>query len=140
MAPVTNLLGPDTERTESVEAPHPIVQQFEISDPIAKACWYKDGTKVYPQSGFDSDSVSQSCREALLLKSDGLSDDEGLSCETTGGVDLDVDMKGGLPHCTCTIDNEQFSYIPEDITQLIVFSLALSEQQNSVTLVTRALR
>lgn len=135
MAPVTYLLGPDTERTDSVEAPHPIVQQFEISDPIAKACWYKDGTQIYPKSELDSES--QSCRETLLLHSDGLSGDEGFGCGTTGGVDLNVDVKGGVPHCTCTIKNELFSYIPEDITQLIVFSLALSEQQNSVTLVTR---
>ncbi|XP_019728433.1 obscurin-like [Hippocampus comes] len=41
--------GPDVARAKSAEERCPIVQQFEISDPVAKACWYKDGTPFYPK-------------------------------------------------------------------------------------------
>uniref|UniRef100_M3ZYD9 Obscurin-like protein 1 n=1 Tax=Xiphophorus maculatus TaxID=8083 RepID=M3ZYD9_XIPMA len=47
-SPPTYVLDPD-EKTRPTEEQYPIVQQFEISDPIAKACWYKDGTQIYPK-------------------------------------------------------------------------------------------
>uniref|UniRef100_A0A3Q2DUV1 Obscurin-like protein 1 n=1 Tax=Cyprinodon variegatus TaxID=28743 RepID=A0A3Q2DUV1_CYPVA len=48
-SPPTYVLDPG-EKTRSTEEHYPIVQQFEISDPIAKACWYKDGTQIYPKT------------------------------------------------------------------------------------------
>lgn len=139
MPPPTYLLGPDVEKTESAEADCQIVQQFEISDPIAKACWYKDGTQIYPKQEADCESKSSS--QTVPLQSHDLSSDGRFGCETSGDTQLcNVDMKGGLPHCTCTIKNQVFSDIHEAITQLIVFSLALSKQQSSVTMVTRLVR
>lgn len=138
MPPPTCLLGPDVEKTESAEAHCPIVQQFEISDPIAKACWYKDGTQIYPKR--EADCESQSSSQASPLQSHGVSRDGRLGCETSGDAQLNVDMKGGVPRCICTIKNQVFSHIHEAITQLIVFSLALSKQQSSVTMVTRLVR
>lgn len=121
MPPPTCLLGPDVEKTKSAEENCPVVQQFEISDPIAKACWYKDGTQIYPKR--EADSESQSSSQALPLQSQDLPGDGRFGCETSGDTQLNVDVKGGVPHCTCTIKNQVFSYIREAITQLIVFSL-----------------
>lgn len=138
MPPATYLLGPDVEKTKSAEEHCPIVQQFEISDPIAKACWYKDGTPIYPKS--EADCESQSSSQALPLQSHDLSGDERFGCETSGDAQSNVDMKGGVPQCTCTIKTKEFSYIHEAITQLIVFSLALPKQQSSVSMVMRLVR
>uniref|UniRef100_A0A3P8S5Q9 Obscurin-like protein 1 n=1 Tax=Amphiprion percula TaxID=161767 RepID=A0A3P8S5Q9_AMPPE len=72
--PPTYRLDPDVEKAASAEAHCPIVQQFEISDPIAKACWYKDGTQIYPKMEADCDSQSSS--QILPLQSQYLSGDE----------------------------------------------------------------
>lgn len=138
MPPPTYLLGPDVEKTKSAEAHCPIVQQFEISDPIAKACWYKDGTQIYPKR--EADCESQSSSQPLPLQSHDMSGDGRFGCETSGDAQLNVDMKGGVPHYTCKFKNQVFSYIRETITQLIVFFLALSKQQSSVTMVMRLVR
>lgn len=136
MPPPTYLLGPDVEK--SAEAHSPIVQQFEISDPIAKACWYKDGTQIYPKR--ETGCESQSGSQALPPQSHDLSDDERFGCETSGDAQQSALKTGGVPHCTCTIQNQDYSFVNEAITQLIVFFLALSKQQSSVTMVTRLVR
>ncbi|XP_029314428.1 obscurin-like protein 1 isoform X2 [Cottoperca gobio] len=92
----TNLLGPDVEKTESAEADCQIVQQFEISDPIAKACWFKDGTQIYPQR--EPDCKSQSSSQTLPLQSRDLSGDERFGCETSADAQLNVDMKAEQCH------------------------------------------
>lgn len=115
----TYLLGPDVEKTKSTEVLSPIVQQFEISDPIAKACWYKDGTPIYPKKEVDCESQSSS--QASPVQSHDLSFDGRFGCETSGDAQFNVDTKGGVPHHTCTIKNQAFSYIHDTITQLIVF-------------------
>ncbi|KAM9347673.1 obscurin-like protein 1 [Symphorus nematophorus] len=94
----TFLLGPDVEKTKSAEVHSPIVQQFEISDPIAKACWYKDGTPIYPKRESDCESQSSSSSQALLLQSHDLSGDGRFGCETSGDAQLDVDMKAEQCH------------------------------------------
>lgn len=96
----TYLLGPDVEKTSSAEAHYPIVQQFEISDPVAKACWYKDGTQIYPKK--ESVCKSQSSSQAFPLQSIDTSDisgDEQFGFETSDGPQLDVNMKGGVRKC-----------------------------------------
>ncbi|XP_055361320.1 obscurin-like protein 1 isoform X12 [Betta splendens] len=87
----TNLLGP-VEKSEAAEAHCPIVQQFEISDPIAKACWYKDGTQIYPKRQPDCESRS-SCQALPLQPNDIWAADEQFSCESPSGAQLDVNMK-----------------------------------------------
>ncbi len=134
----TYRLGPDVEKTKSAEVYSPIVQQFEISDPIAKACWYKDGTQIYPKREGDCKSLSSS--RVLPLQSHDSTGDGGFGCETSADAQLNVDMKGGVPQRTRTFKNQSFSYAGEAITQLIVFSLALSKQQSSVTMVMRLMR
>lgn len=102
MSSATYLLDPDGEKTKSAEAHKPIVRQFEISDPVAKACWYKDGTQIYPKSKTNCDL--QSSTKALPLKSD-LPPDGGLGCKTFGAMQSNVAMKGGDPCYTHTIKN-----------------------------------
>ncbi|XP_069389519.1 obscurin isoform X13 [Paralichthys olivaceus] len=87
-------LGSEVEKT--AEECCPIVQQFEISDPIAKACWYKDGTQIYPKK--EADFESQSSSPALPLQSHDFSGDERVGCETTGDARLNVDMKAEQCH------------------------------------------
>ncbi|XP_037645170.1 obscurin-like protein 1 isoform X12 [Sebastes umbrosus] len=95
--PPTYLLGPDVEKTESAEADCQIVQQFEISDPIAKACWYKDGTQIYPKQ--EADCESQSSSQTVPLQSHDLSSDGTFGCETSGDTQLcNVDMKAEQCH------------------------------------------
>ena len=137
MPPPTNLLDPD-EKNKSTEAHCPIVQQFEISDPIAKASWYKDGTQIYPER--EADNESQSSNQTLPLQSQYMSGERSFGCDTSGDAQFTEDMKGVYLHCTCTFKKQQFRYMREAITQLIVFFLALSKQQGSVTMVTRLVR
>ncbi|XP_055361312.1 obscurin-like protein 1 isoform X3 [Betta splendens] len=92
----TNLLGP-VEKSEAAEAHCPIVQQFEISDPIAKACWYKDGTQIYPKRQPDCESRS-SCQALPLQPNDIWAADEQFSCESPSGAQLDVNMKAEQHH------------------------------------------
>ncbi|XP_035029698.2 obscurin-like protein 1 isoform X10 [Hippoglossus stenolepis] len=105
-------LGSDAEKTKSADECCPIVRQFEISDPVAKACWYKDGTQIYPKRAAGCESQSSS--PALPPQSHDLSGDESLGCDTTAdAAQLNVDMKGGVPRCICTIKNPEFSDIRE---------------------------
>ncbi|XP_039673496.1 obscurin-like protein 1 isoform X2 [Perca fluviatilis] len=93
----TYLLGPGVAKTESAEADCQIVQQFEISDPIAKACWYKDGTQIYPKR--EADCKSQSSSQTMPLQLHDLSDDGRFGCQTSGDAQLNVDMKAEQCHC-----------------------------------------
>ncbi|XP_015242827.1 PREDICTED: obscurin-like protein 1 isoform X12 [Cyprinodon variegatus] len=89
VSPPTYVLDPG-EKTRSTEEHYPIVQQFEISDPIAKACWYKDGTQIYPKTEAGSEEHSQ----ILPLGSQHLSDNDRFGCDASDGVQLKEDMKG----------------------------------------------
>ncbi|XP_023192528.1 obscurin-like protein 1 isoform X9 [Xiphophorus maculatus] len=44
---------PDGERSKSIQAGGPFVLQCELSDPSAQVYWYKDGSKLHPQTGVD---------------------------------------------------------------------------------------
>lgn len=134
----TYLLGPDVKKTKSTEVLSPIVQQFEISDPIAKACWYKDGTPIYPKKEVDCESQSSS--QASPFQSHDLSFDGRFGCETSGDAQFNVDTKGGVPHHTCTIKNQALVTYMTPSPSSLFFSLALSKQQSSVTMVTRLVR
>lgn len=91
MSPPTYVLDSD-EKTRPTEEQYPIVQQFEISDPIAKACWYKDGTQIYPKREPGTEEHSQ----ILALVPQHLSDDGGFGCDASDGVPLREDVKGGV--------------------------------------------
>ncbi|KAM3862349.1 obscurin-like protein 1 [Diretmus argenteus] len=46
----------EAERSRSVEAGNPIILQCEISDPTSQTCWYKDGIKLLPKFGINTQS------------------------------------------------------------------------------------
>lgn len=119
MPPATYQLGADVEKTKSAEVHSQIVQQFEISNPIAKACWYTDGTQIYPKG--EADFESQGCDQALRLQSGVLSGDG--RHETAGDAQLNTDMTGGVPHCTCIFIGQMFSCTSDTISRLIFFFL-----------------
>ncbi|KAL3970287.1 adhesion G protein-coupled receptor L2 [Sarotherodon galilaeus] len=94
--PPTYLLDPDDEKANSAEAHCSIVQQFEISDPVAKACWYKDGTQIYPKR--ETDSESQRSSQSLPLQLQYSSGDVKFGCETAHDVQLNEDIKAEQCH------------------------------------------
>ncbi|XP_070399992.1 obscurin isoform X1 [Nothobranchius furzeri] len=99
VTPPTHKLEPD-EKNKSAEANCQIVQQFEISDPIAKACWYKDGTPIYPE--LEGDSIEQN--QIVPLQPEVLSGDGRFSCDALNDTPLPVDVKAGQCHCRHEID------------------------------------
>ncbi|KAM9483870.1 obscurin-like protein 1 isoform 10-T12 [Salvelinus alpinus] len=80
--PMTYLVAPEVEKNKSIEAGLSIVQQFEISDPIAQVCWHKDGTQIYPHSGLDRQSKGSI--RTLFIQPDDMSCGGRFDCQTTG--------------------------------------------------------
>ncbi|KAM6935052.1 obscurin-like protein 1 isoform 9-T9 [Xenentodon cancila] len=54
--PLTFAAISNAEQKKTVVAGSPIALQCELSDPAGKVSWYKDGTKLVPQSGVDIQS------------------------------------------------------------------------------------
>ncbi|KAM8855612.1 obscurin isoform 4-T4 [Spinachia spinachia] len=94
--PPANQLGPDVEKSESAETEGQIVQQFEISDPIAKACWYKDGTQIYPKT--EANCESQDSSQTAPLQSHDWSGGGRFGCDSSGDTQLNVGMKAEQCH------------------------------------------
>uniref|UniRef100_A0AAQ4RGP5 Obscurin-like protein 1 n=1 Tax=Gasterosteus aculeatus aculeatus TaxID=481459 RepID=A0AAQ4RGP5_GASAC len=89
--PPANLLCPDVEKSESAETEGQIVQQFEISDPIAKACWYKDGTQIYPK--MEADCESQGSSQTAPLQSHDWPGGGRFGCDSSGDTQLNAAIK-----------------------------------------------
>ncbi|XP_078795454.1 obscurin isoform X12 [Oryzias latipes] len=92
--PPTYVLNPE-EMTKSVDKSFPIVRQFEISDPIAKACWYKDGTQIYPKR--KGDSISQS-NHTSPPQSQCMSGDSRNDCDRSDEAQINENIKAGYCH------------------------------------------
>lgn len=132
MSPPTYLLDPDVEKTEAAEVDGQIVQQFEISDPIAKACWFKDGTQIYPKS--DADCESQKDSQTVPLQLHDLSGGGRFGCEISADAQFNVHLKGGVPHGTCTIQNQLFGDIYVKLSPSSLFSFWLCPNSRAVSL------
>ncbi|XP_024244483.1 obscurin-like protein 1 isoform X2 [Oncorhynchus tshawytscha] len=94
---------PEAERNKSIEAGCPIVLQCEISDPTAQVYWYKDGTKLLPQSGIEiqSDGITRT----LVVQSAEIFYSGLYSCKTKGdAIKFNVDVK---------VPPVRFSVLPE---------------------------
>ncbi|XP_067113953.1 obscurin-like protein 1 isoform X4 [Osmerus mordax] len=90
--PVRFSAAPEAERTKSIPAGGPLVLQCELSDPTAQVHWYKDGTKLLPQSGIDlrSDGLTRT----LVVQSAELFHAGSYSCKTKGdAIQFNVDVK-----------------------------------------------
>ncbi|KAM9483868.1 obscurin isoform 8-T9 [Salvelinus alpinus] len=95
--PMTYLVAPEVEKNKSIEAGLSIVQQFEISDPIAQVCWHKDGTQIYPHSGLDRQSKGSI--RTLFIQPDDMSCGGRFDCQTTGDTtQFNVAIKAELSH------------------------------------------
>ncbi|XP_070978835.1 obscurin isoform X17 [Oncorhynchus clarkii lewisi] len=94
---------PEAERNKSIEAGCPIVLQCELSDPTAQVYWYKDGTKLLPQSGMEiqSDGITRT----LVVQSAEIFYSGSYSCKTKGdAIKFNVDVK---------VPPVRFSVLPE---------------------------
>ncbi|XP_071196237.1 obscurin isoform X3 [Salvelinus alpinus] len=94
---------PEAERNKSIEAGCPIVLQCELSDPTAQVYWYKDGTKLLPQSGIEiqSDGITRT----LVVQSAEIFYSGSYSCKTKGdAIKFNVDVK---------VRPVRFSVLPE---------------------------
>nr|XP_015214696.1 PREDICTED: obscurin-like protein 1 isoform X6 [Lepisosteus oculatus] len=82
--PVRFTALPESERNRSTEAGCPIVLHCEVSDPTAQVCWYKDGTKLLPQSGIDIQSEGTTRR--MIIQSADLAHSGVYSCDAVEDV------------------------------------------------------
>ncbi|XP_021434397.2 obscurin-like protein 1 isoform X8 [Oncorhynchus mykiss] len=94
---------PEAVRNKSIEAGCPIVLQCELSDPTAQVYWYKDGTKLLPQSGIEiqSDGITRT----LVVQSAEIFYSGSYSCKTKGdAIKFNVEVK---------VPPVRFSVLPE---------------------------
>ncbi|XP_029314434.1 obscurin-like protein 1 isoform X7 [Cottoperca gobio] len=96
---------PDAERNKTIETGYPIVLSCELSDPSAKVHWYKDGSKLHPQTGVDilTDGVARK----LIVHSAEVFHSGLYCCKTKGDtITFSVDIKA---------PPVKFSAIPEEM-------------------------
>ncbi|XP_017158791.1 obscurin-like protein 1 isoform X10 [Poecilia reticulata] len=96
---------PDAERSKSIQAGGPFVLQCELSDPSAQVYWYKDGSKLHPQTGVDVKAEGLSRK--LVVHSAEVAHSGLYCCKTKGdAVTFSVEI---------TAPPMKFSAIPEDV-------------------------
>ncbi|XP_037136753.1 obscurin-like protein 1 isoform X5 [Syngnathus acus] len=128
---------PDVARAKSAEERCPIVQQFEISDPIAKACWYKDGTPIYPKLETLSEpesSIQQAFPPPVTLDLPGV---ESFTCETSGAAQPNEDIKEEQCHYGGEIGDvaDASAQITADVkVPLQTFSALTETEQNQTVM------
>ncbi|XP_035029706.2 obscurin-like protein 1 isoform X17 [Hippoglossus stenolepis] len=103
--PVRFTAIPDAERTKSIQTGCPIVLQCELSDPSAQVYWYKDGSKLHPQNGVDTQS--EGLGRTLIVHSAEFFHSGLYCCKTKGdAITFSVDIKA---------PPVKFSAIPDDM-------------------------
>ncbi|XP_023192526.1 obscurin-like protein 1 isoform X7 [Xiphophorus maculatus] len=96
---------PDGERSKSIQAGGPFVLQCELSDPSAQVYWYKDGSKLHPQTGVDV--KAEGLWRKLVVHSAEVAHSGLYCCKTKGdAVTFSVEI---------TAPPMKFSAIPEDM-------------------------
>ncbi|XP_014915327.1 obscurin isoform X10 [Poecilia latipinna] len=84
---------PDAERSKSIQAGGPFVLQCELSDPSAQVYWYKDGSKLHPQTGVDVKAEGLSRK--LVVHSAEVAHSGLYCCKTKGdAVTFSVEITG----------------------------------------------
>ncbi|XP_030284381.1 obscurin-like protein 1 isoform X3 [Sparus aurata] len=83
---------PDAERNKTIQTGYPIVLRCELSDPSAQVHWYKDGSKLHPQTGID---IQTDGLERKLIVHSAEFFHSGLYCCKTKGdtITFSVDIK-----------------------------------------------
>uniref|UniRef100_A0A4W6CYD7 Obscurin like cytoskeletal adaptor 1b n=1 Tax=Lates calcarifer TaxID=8187 RepID=A0A4W6CYD7_LATCA len=83
---------PDAERNKTIQTGCPIVLQCELSDPSAQVHWYKDGSKLHPQSGVDI--LTDGLARKLIVHSAEFFHSGLYCCKTKGDtITFSVDIK-----------------------------------------------
>ncbi|KAJ8403432.1 hypothetical protein AAFF_G00352040 [Aldrovandia affinis] len=83
---------PEVEKNKSVEAGRPIVLHCELSDPSAQVSWYKDGSKLFPQTGIEIQSDGNA--RTLVVPSADFFHSGVYVCKTKGdAIKFNVDIK-----------------------------------------------
>ncbi|XP_055361323.1 obscurin-like protein 1 isoform X15 [Betta splendens] len=101
---------PEAERNVTIHKGSSIVLQCELSDPSAQVHWYKDGSKLHPQTG--ADILSDGLVRTLIVHSAEFAH-SGLYCCKTKGDSITFSVETTAPPVT-------FSAIPEGMrTRLI---------------------
>lgn len=91
--PVTYSTLFDVERSKSLEAGKALELECEVADSTVPVCWYKDGVKLFPQNGWETQSIGILRR--LIIPSTELLHSGLYSCETSDGtIHFTVDIKG----------------------------------------------
>ena len=86
---------PDAERNKTIESGYPIVLCCELSDPSAQVHWYKDGSKLHPQTGVDI--LTDGLARTLIAHSAEFFHSGLYCCKTKGdAITFSVDIKGDL--------------------------------------------
>ncbi|XP_032423841.1 obscurin-like protein 1 isoform X11 [Xiphophorus hellerii] len=84
---------PDAERSKSIQAGGPFVLQCELSDPSAQVYWYKDGSKLHPQTGVDV--KAEGLWRKLVVHSAEVAHSGLYCCKTKGdAVTFSVEITG----------------------------------------------
>ncbi|XP_023192529.1 obscurin-like protein 1 isoform X10 [Xiphophorus maculatus] len=84
---------PDGERSKSIQAGGPFVLQCELSDPSAQVYWYKDGSKLHPQTGVDV--KAEGLWRKLVVHSAEVAHSGLYCCKTKGdAVTFSVEITG----------------------------------------------
>uniref|UniRef100_A0A3B3UEP3 Obscurin-like protein 1 n=1 Tax=Poecilia latipinna TaxID=48699 RepID=A0A3B3UEP3_9TELE len=86
----------------------PFVLQCELSDPSAQVYWYKDGSKLHPQTGVDVKAEGLSRK--LVVHSAEVAH-SGLYCCKTKGDAFSVEVKGQSPRIMATPFSEKYKLI-----------------------------
>ncbi|KAK7938649.1 hypothetical protein WMY93_001975 [Mugilogobius chulae] len=93
--PVRFSAVPESERSKRVHCGRPLLLQCEVSEASAQVQWYKDGSKVLPQSGLEL--LSEARLRKLLVHSAELYHTGLYSCKTKGdAVSFTVDVTAPL--------------------------------------------
>ncbi|XP_034077349.1 obscurin-like protein 1 isoform X3 [Gymnodraco acuticeps] len=103
--PVRFSAVPDGEKNTTIEIGYPIVLSCELSDPSAQVHWYKDGSKLHPQTGVDI--LTEGLARKLIVHSAELFHSGLYCCKTKGDtISFSVDIKA---------PPVKFSAIPEEM-------------------------
>ncbi|CAK6963696.1 obscurin-like protein 1 isoform X4 [Scomber scombrus] len=96
---------PEAERNKTIHTHCPIILQCELSDPSAQVHWYKDGSKLHPQSGLDI--LTDGLVRKLIVQSADFCHSGLYCCKTKGDtITFSVDIKA---------PPVKFSAIPEEM-------------------------
>uniref|UniRef100_A0A7N6BZI9 Obscurin like cytoskeletal adaptor 1b n=1 Tax=Anabas testudineus TaxID=64144 RepID=A0A7N6BZI9_ANATE len=90
----------DVERSKSLEAGKALELECKVADSTVPVCWYKDGVKLFPQNGWEIQSIGILRR--LIIPSAELLHSGLYSCETSdGAIHFTVDIKGDFNQIFC---------------------------------------